>query len=157
LYQFPAFFARPPDDNLDLVIQRTAVTKLKDRAHSTRSWIGGTVDKPLNPGVNESAGAHGAGLDRRKERGSREPVVADGCRRFSKRDNLGVCRRISPRDRLIVTAACNLAVDDHNCTYRNLTGITRGSGSASASDIKTRRTQTESYRSDRWLSNNAPS
>ena len=45
-----------------------------------------------------------------------------------RRDNLGVRRRVSPRDRLIVTAAGNLAVDDHNCTYRNLTGITRGSG-----------------------------
>jgi hypothetical protein len=127
LYQFPAFYLENSRDNLNLVIQRTAVTKLKDRAHSTRSWIGRPVDKPLDPGVNESAGAHSAGLDRRKERGSRKPVIADGSRRFSKRDNLGVRRRISPRDRLIVTAAGNLAVDDDDCTYRNLTGIKRGS------------------------------
>jgi len=76
-----------------------------------RSFVWRAVNQQTNPGLHQSAGAHGTWLDRRVNSSFRQTVISDlpGC--VTECDNLGVRRRIAIGARPVT------GYSDHLVTY----------------------------------------
>ena len=72
----------------------------------------GTVNEAWDAGLDDSAGAHAAGLDGDVERGVGEAVVAEKARGFAENDHFRVGSGVIAADGAIAGAGQNLAVVD---------------------------------------------
>src|SRR5207245_1725943 len=76
------------------------------------SGVVGTVNEAWDAGLDDSAGAHAAGLDGDVERGVGEAVVAEKARGFAENDHFRVGSGVIAADGAIAGAGQNLAVVD---------------------------------------------
>jgi hypothetical protein len=77
------------------MIQKVRIANSKSRLDRARAIIARAKDKPPHPSLNQSAGAHGARLDRGIDDRVRQAVVVNLSRGFTESDDLGMRSRIA--------------------------------------------------------------
>src|ERR1700679_567742 len=96
---------------------------VQDVEHRTRRPGLGIVrgeDQPVNARMDHRARAHRARLERRNQRASREPVVADGVRRGPKRDHFRMRRGIVVAQHAVLPPGNDPAIEQNRSADRNL-------------------------------------
>jgi hypothetical protein len=113
-------------DHLHAMIQKIRVANTEMRFDCARLLISRAVNKYRHAGLNQRARAHRARLDRRINRGVRQPVVTDFRRSLSERDDLGMRGWIAISARAIsgdydqLIAADNTGADGNFVACRRL-------------------------------------
>ena len=77
------------------MVQSAIVGDLHHAADGSGFRIVGAVDHARDAGVDERAGAHGAGLEGDDQRATQQPPVADAFRGLADGDDLGVRGRVA--------------------------------------------------------------
>ena len=109
---------RQPMRHADLV-------QIKQRLHSTKFGLGGTIDQCSNTCVHNGTNAHHTRLDGDVERQARKSVVSELSSRFAHRDELGMGRGVYRVNRLVEAGGNDLLVACHHGTDRNFTQVKR--------------------------------
>jgi len=100
--------------DLDLVVELGTGEQLEAGAEGAPFWVVGAIDKTGDAGLNNRAGAHGAGLEGYVESGFRETVVAELFRGFAKNHDFGVCCGVAIANGAVAAARENfLAINKY--------------------------------------------
>jgi len=109
--------------DFDLVVEFGTGEQFEAGAESSAFWVVGCVDEAGDAGLDNGAGAHGAGFEGYIESGFRETVISKFSRSFTKNHDFGMRGRVAIADRAIATASENfLAIDNHRADG-NLVGF----------------------------------
>lgn len=110
------------------MVEPPVIEQAIEADHGAVLRIGGAEDEPIDPGVEDRAGAHQAGFERYIERRPREAVISDGDGRPADGQKLGMGRGIVQRDGLVVGGGEPFTVADDHRPDRRLPGLTSLSG-----------------------------
>lgn len=129
-----AFLAEDAADQLEAVIEFWVVHHVEDGATGTGFGIGCAEDESCDSGVEDGAGAHGAGFERGVQGAAKEAVVGEGVAGFAESDDLGVCCGVGASEDAILAAGDDFtgAGDDDAADG----DLARGLGGASLSQGK---------------------
>jgi len=105
------------------VVQAGMIQDLHHRTDGARFRVIRAVNQAFQPGMDQSAGTHGARLNCSKQFAALQAVVADGGTRFAQRDDLGVGSGVSVAEIAVTSTADDLAITDHDGSHRNFPGI----------------------------------
>ncbi len=111
------------------VVKETGVGDVKLTANAAEAKVAGAEDEPSNAGVNEGAGAHGAGLEGAIKGGAFEAVVAEAAGGLAEGENFGVSGGVGQGDGGVGGGSQQGAVgaDDHGAD-RDLAGLLATAG-----------------------------
>ena len=118
LHDLSALFFKHAGGNFNSMIQKIRITNSKARFHRACSLILCAIDQSLHSCLDQSAGAHHAGFDRRINYSVFETIVSNLFGRRSQRNYLGMRR-------WIVIRACSVAGDGENCIAHDDAGADR--------------------------------
>ncbi len=111
-----AFVFQNAGNDFDSVIQRTVVANPKMCANRTKAFVRRSVNKSFDARLNESAGAHRARLNRRKQSCADQTIISNRPCSIAKSNNFGVSRGIAKRSSAITGCRQKLAfARNHNC------------------------------------------
>ena len=110
------------------MVEPPVIEQTIEADHGAVLGIGGAKDEPIDPGVEDRAGAHQAGFERYIERRSRKAVISDGGRRPADNQKLGMGRGVMQRDGVVVGGGEPFTVADYHRPDRHLPGLTSLSG-----------------------------
>lgn len=108
----------------DGVVEPPVIEQAVEADHGAVLGIGGAEDKPVDPGVEDRAGAHQAGFERDIKRRTREAVISDGEGRPADGQKLGMGGRVMQRYRVVVGGGEQFTVADNHRPDRHLPGLT---------------------------------
>ena len=123
-----ARFLKHAADHARLVIEAGIGEQIGHAAAGAGLRIGGAVDHPPDPRVENGAGAHGARFQRHVQNRTGHAVVAAQRRRGPQRPDLGVRGRIAGPDRRVGSLADQLAIEHHHRADGNLPFLRRAVG-----------------------------
>ena len=106
-----------------LMVEARVGEDLEAGAESATFGIIGAVNETGDAGLDDSAGAHAAGLDGDVQGGVSETIVAEAAGGFTKHDDFGVSGRVIVADGAITGARKNLSVVNQNGADRHLASI----------------------------------
>ncbi len=101
-----------PGAHLGPVVEGRVVHDVEDGARGSRLGVVGSVDQPLDPGQDDRAGAHGAGLQGDVESGLGQPPAADDGGGVAKHEHLGVGGGVVAPLALVAAGGDHLTPDD---------------------------------------------
>src|SRR2546421_10621311 len=101
------------------MIQLIRAADLKVSMNRTRSFVWRAINQQADAGLNQSAGAHRAWLDRRVNSSFRQTVISDLLCRVTECDNLGMRRRIAISARSISGDRDHLFADYYTSADRH--------------------------------------
>jgi len=110
------------------VVEPPVIEQAIETDHGAVLGIGGAEDEPIDPGMEDRAGAHEAGFERYIERRPREAVISDGDGRPADGQKLGMGRGVVQRDGMVVGGGEQFTVPDDHRSDRHLPGLTSLSG-----------------------------
>ena len=111
--------------HFDRVVEMLGIGEVEMGVNRTCLGIRCPEHQFLDTRLDHRPYAHDAGFDGDDQNGARQPVVVHGVGAVSQGENLGVRRRIVCTDRVIMTPADDLLVDQQHGTYRYLALILR--------------------------------
>ena len=120
------FFGEDAGGDVDLVIQFGAGEKLETGAESATLGIVGGVNESWDASLDDSAGAHGAGLERDIESGVGKAIVAEDLRGFAQDYNFGMRSGVIVANGAIARASeVRIIVNEHgtNGDFAGIGGI----------------------------------
>ena len=110
------------------MVEPPVIEQAIEADHGAVLWIDGAEDEPIDPGMEDRAGAHQAGFERDIERRPREAVISDGDGRPADGQKLGMGRGVVQRDGVVVGGGKQFTVADDHRPDRHLPGLTSPSG-----------------------------
>ena len=99
-------------NNFHLVIESGVCEDFETRANGAAFGVVSAVDQARDAGLDDSAGAHAAGLNRDIERCASHAIVAEVASCFTNHDDLSVGRRVTVANGAVAGAGENFAVMD---------------------------------------------
>ena len=106
--------------DVEAVIEKLVIAEAELGADGAEAEVAGAEDEPADPGVDERAGAHDAGLESAVDGGVLQAVVVPGRCRLAESEDLGVGGGIAGGDRLIEAGADNASAGNDDCADRDL-------------------------------------
>ena len=103
------FFGEGAGGEFDAVVERGVVHDGEDAAAGPGLGVGSGVDQARDAGVQDGAGAHGAGLERAEERAVEQAVVGECDAGGAEGDDLGVGGGVVVAQNAVVGAGEDLA------------------------------------------------
>lgn len=100
--------------DFDAVVQGVVIEDGELGSDGAAFGIVGAVDEALDAGLDDGAGAHGAGFDGDVQRCAEQAVIAEAERRFAKRNDFCVGSRVGIRNGAIAGPGKDVAARDHN-------------------------------------------
>ena len=85
----------------------------------------GAIDQALEPGMNQSAGAHRARLNCNKQLAALQPMVTESCTGLAQGDDLGVGGGIGIGKVAVPSSPYNMSVVYHDRAHRDFSRLQR--------------------------------
>jgi hypothetical protein len=99
------------------MVQTGVIQYLHRRMDGARLRVIGAVDQALEPGVNQSAGAHRTRLNCNKQLAAFQSMVTESCTGFAQGDYLGVGGGIGVANVAVAAPANDLSAAHNDCAY----------------------------------------
>jgi hypothetical protein len=115
-------------NNFHLVIESGVGEDSETRADGAGFGVVCAIDEARDAGLDDSAGAHAAGLNRDVERCGKDPVIAEKAGGFANHDDFSVGGRVTVANGAIARAGEDFTVMDDAGADGDFAGRSRGAG-----------------------------